>query len=144
MPSAGADRRRHSQRPRRTATLLGEAFSGVVGSDRYKAYRSIPIERRQVRWAHLKRNLAAFAERGGGVGDWRREAVGLVAKVFAAWHRYQDGEGDRAALQAEIGPLRTPLQVLWERGANLPSWTAQAWCNDVRKLEPALWTFVTV
>jgi transposase len=30
------------------ATRLGETFAGVVGSDRSKAYRSIPIERRQV------------------------------------------------------------------------------------------------
>ncbi len=58
------------------ATVLGETFDGVVSSDRYKAYLSIPIERRQICWAHLKRNLIAFAERGGEIGDWGTEAVG--------------------------------------------------------------------
>jgi len=124
--------------------LLGEAFDGVVSSDRYKAYLSIPLERRQVCWAHLKRNLAAFAERSGEVGDWGQEVLGVVEKVFAAWYRYKEGGGDRAVLQAEIDPLRLQLQGLWERGTTLPSWMAQALCNDVRKLEPALWTFVAV
>jgi transposase len=127
------------------ATLLGAAFAGVVRSDRFKAYLSIPLERRQVCWAHLKRGLTAFAERSGEVGDWGKEALGVVEKVFAAWHRYKDGGGgDRAALRAEVAPWRARPQGLWERGTTLPSWMAQGFRNDVRKLEPALWTFVTV
>ena len=55
--------------PRRNAavlpTLLGDNFAGIVSSDRFGVYRSFPVERRQVRLAHLKRNLTAFAERGG-------------------------------------------------------------------------------
>jgi len=125
-------------------TLLGETFDGVVSSDRFKAYLSIPIERRQICWAHLKRNLVVFAERGGEIGDWGTEAVGVVEKVFAAWYRYRDRGGDRAQLQAEMAVLRAQMQTLWERGMTLPSWMVRALCNDVRKLEPALWTFVTV
>lgn len=125
-------------------TVVGEAFAGVVSSDRYKAYLSIPLEQRQICWAHLKRNLLAFAERGGEIGDWGQEAVGDVEKVFAAWYRFKDGDGHRAELQAEIIPLRQDLQARWERGTTLPSWSVRAFCNDVRKLEPALWTFVTV
>jgi transposase len=125
------------------ATLLGETFAGVVSSHRYKAYLSIPVERRQICWAHLKRNLTAFAERGGEIGDWGSEAVGVVEKVFAAWYRFKDGGGDRAQFQAEIAPLRVQMQKLWERGMTLPSWMARALCNDVGKLEPALWTFAT-
>jgi transposase len=124
-------------------TLLGEAYDGVVSSDRYRAYLSIPIERRQICWAHLRRDLTAFAERGGEIGDWGTEAVGVVEKVFAAWYRFKDGASDRVGLQAEIAPLRAQLQMVWERGTTLPSWMVRALCNDVRKLEPALWTFAT-
>jgi transposase len=123
--------------------LLGEGFDGVVSSDRSKAYRSIPLERRQICWAHLKRPLLGFAERGGEIGDWGKEAVAAVKGVFVAWHRSKD-DGDRVRLQEEIAPLRRQLQGLWERGATLPSWVARAFCNDVRKLEPALWTFAAV
>jgi transposase len=70
--------------------------------------------------------------------------VGVVEKVFAAWYRFKDGERDRARLQAELAPSRAQMQTLWERGTTLPSWMVRALCNDVRKLEPALWTFVTV
>ena len=124
-------------------TLLGETFDGVVSSDRYKAYLSIPTERRQICWAHLKRNLLAFVEHGGASGAWGRAAVGVVEKVFAAWYRFKDGGGNRATLQDEIAPLRTQIQALWASGAQLPSWSVRGFCNDVGKLEPALWTFVT-
>ena len=92
------------------ARLLGNDFAGIVGSDRYRAYLSIPIERRQICWAHLKRNLAAVAEHGGAVGDWGKEGIGLVAKIFAAWHRFKVGETERSGLQAEIDryPQRLP------------------------------------
>jgi transposase len=122
-------------------TLLGDAFVGVVTSDRYRAYLTLPLERRQLCWAHLKRNLLAFAERGGPIGDWGKEEVALVTNVFAAWHRFKQGELDRAGLQAETVPLREQMQMLLAQGTKLPSWPVQAFCNDVGKLEPALWTF---
>jgi len=59
-------------------------------------------------------------------------------------YRFKEGGGDRVALQAETSTLRTQLQGLWEPGTTLPSWMARACCNDVTKLEPARWTFVTV
>lgn len=46
-------------------TLMGEAYSGVVISDRYSGYRWIALGQRQVCWAHLKRDFAAIAERSG-------------------------------------------------------------------------------
>ena len=56
--------------------LLGAEFDGIVGSDRYGAYAYLPLERRQICWAHLKRDWTAYAERwtGGGVGCGRSGA----------------------------------------------------------------------
>src|SRR5262245_22062160 len=45
--------------------LLGENFEGIVGSDRWSAYRGLDPLRRQICWAHLKRDFQAFVERGG-------------------------------------------------------------------------------
>jgi transposase len=45
--------------------LLGEAFIGFVISDRYSAYSWLPLARRQICWAHIKRDLIAIAERLG-------------------------------------------------------------------------------
>ena len=123
------------------ALLLGDNFAGIVGSDRYRAYLSIPIERRQICWAHLKRNLAAFAEHGGAVGDWGKEGIGLVAKIFAAWHRFKDGETDRSGLQAEIESIRKDFRAFLEKGADAPSWKVRGLSADLLKLEVGLWTF---
>ena len=42
--------------------LLGASFQGIVTSDRFTAYLALPVERRQICWAHLKRNWVAFSE----------------------------------------------------------------------------------
>jgi transposase len=126
------------------AAVLGEDVTGLVGSDRYRAYRSIPTERRQVCWAHLKRDLAAFAERGGSVGDWGKEGIGLVAKIFAAGYRFKDGTRDRRGLQAEIAPLRHDFRAFLERATEAPSWKVRGFSADLRKLESALGTFASV
>ena len=126
------------------ALLLGNDFAGIVGSDRYRAYLTIPIERRQICWAHLKRNLAAFAEHGGAVGDWGKEGIGFVAKIFAAWHRFKEGESDRDRLQAEIDSIRKDFRTFLERGAEVPSWQVRGLSADLLKLEVALWTFARV
>jgi transposase len=125
-------------------TLLGASFAGVVSSDRYRAYLTLPVERRQVCWAHLKRNLTAFAERGGPVGDWGKDAVALVEEVFAAWYRFRREGGNRPRLQAEVTPIREKFRQLLERGAAVPSWQVRAFSADVLKLEVAFWTFAAV
>jgi transposase len=102
------------------------------------------LERRQVCWAHLKRDLRGFAERSGVVGEWGTEVIGVVEEVFAAWYCFKVGGGEQVALHQEMAPLRMQMQKLWERGTTLPSWMVCGFCRDVRTLEPALWTFVMV
>jgi len=125
-------------------TLLGETFHGVVTSDRFKAYLSLPVERRQVCWAHLKRNWLAFSERAGPVGAWGQQALGLIARLFELWHRFRTGELDRNALQAHMQPVQTALRQLLAQGPTLPVAKAQAFCRDLLALWPALWTFLDV
>jgi len=124
--------------------LLGENYPGIVGSDRYRAYLSIPTDRRQICWAHLKRDLAAFAEHGGPVGDWGKEGIGFLTKIFAAWHRFQDGTGDRSGLHAQIDLIRQDFRAFLERGTEVPSWKVRGFSADLRKLESALRTFASV
>jgi transposase len=124
-------------------TLLGETFTVLVSSDRYGVYRKIPIERRQVCLAHLQRNVTAFAERSGSVGDWGKELNATFDEVFAAWHEFTEPGRDRARLIETIAPLRAKMHTLLEHGKLHFSWQALTFCSDVSTLEPALWTFVT-
>jgi transposase len=125
-------------------TLLGEAFQGIVTSDRFKAYLALPVERRQVCWAHLKRNWLAFSERDGAVGEWGRQAMTLIEKLFHLWHQFRAGELDRTTLQAQMQPVQDALRQLLKQGQELPLAKAQAFCRDVLALWPALWTFLVV
>jgi transposase len=52
--------------------LLGERLWGWLVTDRWSAYNWYPTWRRQLCWAHLRRDLEAMVERGGpsqAIGD---------------------------------------------------------------------------
>ncbi len=48
---------------REATRLLGEEFEGVVGSDRWWAYRGFDPRKRQLCWSHLIRDFTAHSER---------------------------------------------------------------------------------
>jgi transposase len=45
--------------------LLGEAMIGILCSDRWCVYDEWPLDRRQLCWAHIKRNVEKQRDRGG-------------------------------------------------------------------------------
>ena len=53
MPSAAQPLSRSAEVARQ---VLGEALAGVVVSDRYGAYSWLPLQRRQLCWAYIKRD----------------------------------------------------------------------------------------
>jgi transposase len=124
--------------------LLGEAFQGIVTSDRFKAYLAWPVERRQICWAHLKRNWVAFSELPDPLAAWGQQALAQITDLFALWQRFQNGELDRPALQAAMQPVQAQLRQLLEQGQALPFHKVQAFCRDLLHLWPALWTFLAV
>src|SRR6266536_3435806 len=76
------------------ATMVGTAFGGVVTSDRLKSYRALPVDQRQVCWAHLIRNLLALAERNGRLGAWAADLLAQSDMLFALWHTFRAGRID--------------------------------------------------
>lgn len=126
-------------------TLLGAAYGGIVGSDRFRAYLRLPLAQRQLCWAHLKRDLVAFSQASGAAGAWGTRALEVVAQLFALWHRFRHGDIDRATLQAQMEAPRTTFATLLSEGRDLPAWTnIPGFCRDLQALEPALWTFLFV
>jgi transposase len=127
------------------AALLGTEIYGIVCSDRWSVYDRVPAERRQVCWAHLKRDFQKIVDRGGpsvGVG---REGRKIVHKVFAAWHTFQAGQTTRGQLHDHLAPVMNRLQRLLLQGAILgEDPTVARFCDNLLALEPALWTFVAV
>jgi transposase len=126
------------------AALLGAEIKGIVCSDRWGVYDRVPPERRQVCWAHLKRDFQKFCDRGGPSAWVGQQGRRLVKKVFAAWHAFREGQTTRVQLQNTLAPVMNRLQQLLLQGAILgEDPTVAAFCENLLALEPALWTFVT-
>lgn len=119
-------------------------FGGVVGSDRFKAYLSVPVGRRQLCWAHLKRNLIALHERDGPAGEWGGAMLEQVGRLFAAWHAVCEGELDHSGLVDSIAPVQEAMWELLRQGQSLSLSGARAFSRELVKLWPALWTFAAM
>src|SRR5215204_1240543 len=65
--------------------LLGESFAGYLISDRWSAYTWLDPARRQVCWAHLKRDFQKLVDYGGPGRGIGRDALRLLSGLFGAW-----------------------------------------------------------
>ncbi|GAB4447727.1 MAG: IS66-like element ISH10 family transposase [Chloroflexi bacterium OHK40] len=123
------------------SAVLGEGFDGLVTSDRLRTYNSVPVERRQVCWAHVLRSIKG---RGEARGPWQAAAADLLAVaevVMAVWVRFKAGEVERATMQELLRPLQQAMWEQVERGRQQTN-TFGALCADLALRWEALWTFV--
>ena len=125
--------------------LLGMEIHGILCSDRWGVYGRVPPERRQVCWAHLKRDFQKIVDGDGASRFVGRRGLRLVKEVFAAWHAFQEGRVTRTQLQANMEPLEIRMERVLLEGALLgDDKKVAAFCENMLALEPALWTFVRV
>lgn len=122
--------------------LLGPDWTGIVGSDRYSAYRYLPLAQRQICWAHLIREfrkLAAYNQHQRPLGT---RLLDISGRIFAAWYRFRAAAIDRPTLVVELAPLRAELRQALEDGLDPPhAVVAGALCGSLLDSWPALWTF---
>jgi len=100
--------------------------------------------RRQVCWAHLVRDFAAFVEREGEAARVGQALLDVSATFFGLWYRVRDGTLPRAAFVRAMAPLQAQVMALLTEGMTLEHAKTRRACANIRKLAPALWTFVTV
>jgi len=132
------DRRRGSEVSKR---ILGEAFAGIVCADRWSAYYW--LKRRALCWAHLKRDFVAMAERHHSPWHGGR-LVKLAGEIMALSARWQAGEIDRAALEAQVAPLKARMvQMLAWTAANAPGRKARATARNLLKHQDAMWRWLS-
>ncbi len=122
--------------------LLGETFCGMVGSDRWSAYNWLDPQRRQLCWAHLKRDFQKLVERGGASQRLGEAFLVQVEQLFGLWQRVRDGTLNWQDFQTQVEPIRTQSHRLLCEGAELAHPKTRHTCANLLKLEPALWTFV--
>ena len=126
-------------------TLLGPDWTGIVGSDRYSAYRYLPLEQRQLCWAHLIREFRKIAAYNQHQRPFGTRLLDITARIFAAWHRFRAAAIDRPTLLVELAPLQAELRQALEAGLDPPhAVVAGALCGNLLDSWPALWTFARV
>jgi transposase len=124
--------------------LLGRAFQGIVGSDRWSGYNWLPVLQRQLCWAHLKRDFQAFVDRGGESARLGEALLKQVATMFELWHKLRGGVLSRTQFQEHVAPIREEVGVLLRQCQELAHDKTRRTCENILKLESALWTFVWV
>jgi len=132
--------------------LLGNAFGGIVVSDRFSAYNHLPTQQRQLCWAHLIRDLTAIAERSGANAEFGSLLLGLHRQLFAHWHRHRDGTIGWSTLQQNCGPIRQEfvdtlqrvVELGCKRGERTPWGSTMRTCKQLLQRSDALWTFLEI
>jgi len=129
---------------RQATWLLGEDFEGVVGSDRWWAYRGFDPARRQLCWSHLIRDLTAHAEGLAAQKEFGEQGLDIARRLFCAWDEFQ-ADGDRARLKREAAPLKRELKALLRRGSKGKRHKlVRGFSKNLLKVWPALWTFTEI
>jgi len=124
--------------------LLGEAFGGIVGSDRWSGYNWVDNERRQVCWAHLLRGFAAWVARGGESQRIGQALLDEAERMFHWWHRVRDGTMSRAEFQEKMQEVQQRVGELLREGAACDHAKTAGTCRKILEVEESLWTFVRV
>jgi DNA primase len=88
-----------------------------VTSDRWWAYAHLPLARRQLCWAHLKRDFAAHAEGLAAEKEFGEHGLKLCERVFWAWEIFQN-TNDRSELKRTIRGLQRDFKPIIARYAS--------------------------
>ena len=132
--------------------LLWDAFGGIVVSDRFSAYNHLPVQQRQLCWAHVSRDLTAIADRQGASAQIVAELLGLKQQLFAQWHQWKDGtidwpmlqEGCQPIRQAFVGTLQRVVELGCQRGERTPWAKTVGTCRQLLQVADGLWTFLEI
>jgi transposase len=120
-------------------------LAGTAISDRWSAYLLFPPEKRQLCWAHLKRDLQAIVDRGGPGKDPALAAHALRKAIFRLWHRFKQGALSRAQLLEQTAPFRAAFEDFCKNGRDQttdPKWRTLG--TDLLALWPAVFRFLEV
>jgi transposase len=130
--------------------LIGETFTGYLGSDRYGSYSWVKTELRQLCWSHLLRDFQAMAERPGASQEIGTALLERGHRLFHWWHNVRDGTLSKELFVEAVELLRVGLhQELMSAAAieigvreKSPLAKTVRTCRKLLHVEVALWTFV--
>jgi transposase len=116
--------------------------NAIVTSDRWWAYSHLPLRRRQLCWAHLKRDFAAHTEGLGSEKEFGERGLQLCERVFWASEVFRH-TGDRRELELTVRRLQREYKPLIRSYAakRARNRHCRGMARNLLKAWPALWTF---
>jgi transposase len=116
--------------------------SAIVTSDRSWAYAHLPLTRRQICWAHLRRDFKAHAEGLAAEKAFGEAGLKFCDELFWTWEIFQH-TGDRRDLKLRIRALRRELKAILRTyaGKQARYKYTRGMARNLLKAWPALWTF---
>ncbi len=127
------------------AKHLLEGFEGILSTDRWVGYNWVPLERRQLCWAHLSRDIQSWVDRGG-IGELLGGALKREKdKLFRWWSEVRDGTMTRAQFRKRVQrDVQPAVRRLLEMAVVCPDPKIAGMAKELLKVETALWTFVRI
>jgi transposase len=116
--------------------------NAIVTSDRWWAYAHLALARRQLCWAHLRRDFKAHAEGLAAEREFGEHGLALCERVFWTWEVFQHTH-DRRELQRTIRSLQQRYKPIIRSYAakRARNRRCRGMARNLLKAWPALWTF---
>jgi transposase len=131
-------------------SVLGEAFSGFITSDRCPAYNWVNVQHRQLCWAHLKRDFIQISERVGISAKIGESLLEQEKQLFNLWHKFRNNQLTRPELAQTVEPIKVEVLRILQESAEIsidenkktPLAKTVRTCRNLLKMEVALWLFI--
>ena len=125
--------------------LLPANFEGNATTDRYAVYDILDPFSHPFCHCHLRRaNKAptqALIDRGSDTAPVGTALLTASDALFHVWKRYRRGEIDRAAMRAEMAPVRETWRAALTDGLGSPDKRTRRFCKKLNDCWPCLWIF---
>ena len=132
-------------RPHRTRAAfdaLAGPTPGVLTTDRYGVYTHRIGTRRQVCWAHLRRDFRAMIDRRNAGSEVGQALLTHADILFDHWQNGRDGTRTRPWFRrTHLGWLRAEVSARLTRGTACSCPETSGVCREILGVEESLWTF---
>lgn len=115
---------------------------GVLTTDRYPVYTHLAGDRRQVCWAHLRRDFQAMIDRQNAGAKTGEDLLLHADILFEHWQKVRDGTRTRRWFERKHATwLRDEVRTLLGRGTHGGCAVSARVCLEILAVEASLWTF---
>jgi transposase len=119
--------------------------TAVHTTDRFPVYAHLSPHKRQLCWAHLRRDFQAMIDRGGSGAAIGAALLACSDALFEHWYRVRDGTLARSTFRSTYIPaLRRRVGEHLRNGAACGCARTAATCGELLPVEASLWTFARV